>query len=257
VRKASAEDVVVFEESIVRFLENLLRAAELAVSIFRFLQHREGRKQVLARSVQRLMGLLVDDKAVLRSMLELNEYSPEAKFLLAQVYREFYQDHQFLKEMEKWSLEAQGLAGQKELKEQLFSEKTTVVFVNILEEMGKIVRISKNLPGVLGFIPSNLIGLSINEIIPFSIKPHHDAALLNFIENYTGRDSYRTLDFQFYAYNSDFHLQEVRVHYSWVMTDFHSFLMAGVIERVDSDANVILTDEFGFLEGWTRKIGVE
>jgi hypothetical protein len=123
--------------------------------------------------------------------------------------------------------------------------------------MGKIVKISKNLPGVLGFIPSNLIGLSINEIIPFSIKPHHDASLLNFIERYSYKDSYRNLDFQFYAYNSDFHLQEVRVHYSWVMTNFHSFHMAGVIERVDSDANVILTDEFGYLEGWTRKIGTE
>ncbi len=51
----------------------------------------------------------------------------------------------------------------------------------MLEEVGKIVKVSKNLPGVLGFLPSNLIGLSINEILPFSIKPHHDAALLSFI----------------------------------------------------------------------------
>jgi hypothetical protein len=33
--------------------------------------------------------------------------------------------------------------------------------------------------------------------------------------------------------------------------------MAGVIEKVDSDANIILTDEFGYLEGWTKKIGNE
>lgn len=56
-----------------------------------------------------------------------------------------------------------------------------MVFINILEEVGKIVRISKNLPGVLGFLPSNLVGLSVNEIIPFSIKPFHDAGLVRFI----------------------------------------------------------------------------
>ncbi len=33
--------------------------------------------------------------------------------------------------------------------------------------------------------------------------------------------------------------------------------MAGVIERIDSDSNVILTDHRGFLEGWTKKVGCE
>lgn len=32
------------------------------------------------------------------------------------------------------------------------------------------------------------------------------------------------------------------VRYSWVMNNFNSFFMAGVIERVDSDTHVILTD---------------
>jgi|LakMenEpi03Aug12_release.lakeMendotaPanAssembly.Ray.scaffolds.fasta_scaffold1507095_1 hypothetical protein len=41
------------------------------------------------------------------------------------------------------------------------------------------------------------------------------------------------------------------------MTDFQTFLMAGVIEKIESEANVILTDQWGFLEGWTRKIGTE
>jgi hypothetical protein len=41
------------------------------------------------------------------------------------------------------------------------------------------------------------------------------------------------------------------------MTDFNSYQMAGVIGRIDSETNVILTDEFGYLEGWTKKIGAE
>jgi len=54
------------------------------------------------------------------------------------------------------------LGNQKELKERFFGEKTTVIFINVLEEIGKIIHISKNLPGVLGYQPSNLLGLSIN-----------------------------------------------------------------------------------------------
>lgn len=41
------------------------------------------------------------------------------------------------------------------------------------------------------------------------------------------------------------------------MNDFSSFYMAGVIERVESEAHVILTDEYGNLEGWTKRIGGE
>jgi light-regulated signal transduction histidine kinase (bacteriophytochrome) len=44
--------------------------------------------------------------------------------------------------------------------------------------MGKVIKISKNLPSVLGYEPNNLIGLSINEIIPFSVKPFHDENML-------------------------------------------------------------------------------
>lgn len=33
--------------------------------------------------------------------------------------------------------------------------------------------------------------------------------------------------------------------------------MAGLIQKVESDANIILTDQFGYLEGWTKRIGSE
>jgi hypothetical protein len=52
---------------------------------------------------------------------------------------------------------------------------------------------------------------------------------------------------QFYAYNSDFHLQEIIISYSWIMTGFESFYMAGLLERVESEYGVILTDQYGFL----------
>ena len=59
-----------------QFLENFLKAAELGVSVLKFLQQREARKQVLARNVGNLVGLLVANKAGLQRMLELNQYSP-------------------------------------------------------------------------------------------------------------------------------------------------------------------------------------
>jgi len=34
---------------------------------------------------------------------------------------------------------------------------------------------------------------------------------------------------QFYAYNNDFHLQEVTINYNWIMSDFNCFQMAGII----------------------------
>lgn len=59
-----------------QFLENFLKASELGVSVLKFLQQREARKQVLARNVGNLVGLLVANKAILQRMLELNQYSP-------------------------------------------------------------------------------------------------------------------------------------------------------------------------------------
>jgi light-regulated signal transduction histidine kinase (bacteriophytochrome) len=76
-----------------------------------------------------------------------------------------------------------------------------VVFLNILEELGKVVKISKNLPSVLGYEPTNLLGLSINEIIPFSVKSYHDESLLNFIEHYSNKGKRHSHTLDFYAYN--------------------------------------------------------
>ena len=63
---------------------------------------------------------------------------------------------------------------QKQTKTRLFNKKTTAIFINILDETGRITKVSKNLSAVLGHSPSDLLGKSINEIIPFSIQPNHD-----------------------------------------------------------------------------------
>lgn len=76
-----------------------MKAAETAVSLLRFMQLREARKYILAENISQLIELLDENKQTLLSMLELNEFSSEAKLLLVQTYGSFYQDSSFLKEI--------------------------------------------------------------------------------------------------------------------------------------------------------------
>ena len=39
------------------------------------------------------------------------------------------------------------------------------------------------------------------------------------------------------------------------MNNFEGFELSGSFKKIDSDEEVILTDQYGNLEGWTSKIG--
>lgn len=61
---------------------------------------------------------------------------------------------------------------------------------------------------------------------------------------------------QYYSYNKDFHLQEVVVRYNFVMSYFSQFYLSGVFRKVqEENKNVILTDKYGNIEGWTKELG--
>ena len=132
-------------------MHNFMTACELSISILKFMQSKEGRKETLALVVAKLMDTLEENQVVIRELFQLNEYSPEVKFLLIKTYGMLYNDVNFLKETQKWMNESLLIENQKELKEKLFHEKSVAVFINILEELGKVVKISKNLPSVLGY----------------------------------------------------------------------------------------------------------
>ena len=99
-----------------------------------------------------------------------------------------------------------------------------------------------------------MIGLSINEIIPNSIKKFHDDVLLNFLKGYSTRLSKKDPYIQFYAYNKEFNLQEVKISYNFIMNSFQDFQLSGVMQKIDKEEKIILTDYYGNLEGWTSKI---
>lgn len=48
------------------------------------------------------------------------------------------------------------------IQKQLFNKDKALVVLNVLDEVGKISRVSNNLPNVLGYTSNSLIGLSIN-----------------------------------------------------------------------------------------------
>lgn len=57
--------------------------------------------------------------------------------------------------------------------------------IKVIDEVGKITKVSNNIPNVLGYASHSLVGLSINELIPLSIREIHDSILNNFVANVT------------------------------------------------------------------------
>ena len=152
--------------------------------------------------------------------------------LMKVMFNEFYNDLEFDKDMEQKSRIHVTSLAQKQIKTRLFNRKTTAIFINILDEPGKITRVSKNLPAVLGHSPSDLLGRSINEIIPFTIQPFHDEILIKFAQKYSKKTMRSDPKIQFYAYNKDFHLQECIIRYNFVMSYFSSFELSGVCRKI-------------------------
>jgi len=67
----------------------------------------------------------------------------------------------------------------------LFSKDAALVVVNISDEIGKITKVSNNMPNVLGYSSHTLIGMSINGLIPLTIREIHDDIVKNFINNFS------------------------------------------------------------------------
>lgn len=73
---------------------------------------------------------------------------------------------------------------------------------------------------VLGYYPSDLLGLSINELMPFSIRPHHDDIIINFLKKCSTKVFRSDPYIKFLAYRKEFHLEECVINYSFNMNDF-------------------------------------
>lgn len=71
-------------------------------------------------------------------------------------------DQEFVRQLDIRNRNHTEPVAHKILKELLFGEQTAVLFLNIQEDVGKIVKVSKNLPAVLGYASSSLVGQSVN-----------------------------------------------------------------------------------------------
>lgn len=128
--------------------------------------------------------------------------------------------------------------------------------MSVLEDVGKITKVSKNIKEVLGYSSFDLIGLNINELMPFSLRAQHNEVILNFIKKYSKKTFKSDPFVKFFAYNKNFNLQEVQVNYYFNMLDFSNFELSGLFKRVsNSHHTVVITDTIGNIEGWTEDLG--
>ena len=65
-RMCSSLDVIKFEESMIKFMKNFLTAAEMSISILKFMQSKEGRKETLAEVIRKLIDILIDNQQLIR-----------------------------------------------------------------------------------------------------------------------------------------------------------------------------------------------
>lgn len=77
-------------------------------------------------------------------------------------FRQLYNDSIFLREVMSSMREETYTQNHKLIQKQLFSKDTALVVINVLDEVGKISKVSNNMQNVLGYTSHSLIGLSIN-----------------------------------------------------------------------------------------------
>lgn len=66
-------------------------------------------------------------------MREINDISLEGMILMKVMFNEFYNDLEFVKDMEQKSRLYITSLAQKQVKTRLFNKKTTAIFINILD----------------------------------------------------------------------------------------------------------------------------
>jgi hypothetical protein len=66
-------------------------------------------------------------------MREINDISLEGMILMKVMFNEFYNDLEFVKDMEQKSRVYITSLAQKQVKTRLFNKKTTAIFINILD----------------------------------------------------------------------------------------------------------------------------
>lgn len=100
-------------------------------------------------------------------------------------FRQLYNDCVFVREINSKFRDEINQINHRRIQKQLFTKEVALIVVNVLDEVGKITKVSKNIPHVLGYTAYSLVGLSINELIPFTIRNVHDDILRKFVSNFT------------------------------------------------------------------------
>lgn len=77
------------------------------------------------------------------------------------------------------------------------------------------------------------------------MKVHHINNLSRFINNYDKAKAMSQRTVLFYMNNNNYELQKVDVGYNLVMSSFYSFLVCGIIKKVNQDGEAIILNSEG------------
>lgn len=130
-----------------------------------------------------------------------------------------------------------------------------MVFVNMLDQIGKIVKTSKNLPCILGYNPHELEGIHIDTLLLHSMKDFHIANMSKFINSYDIIQALNPRSVDFYINTNKYELIPINVGYNLVMSSFNMFQMCGIIYKKIIDEDIIILNYCGNIQGFTSRIG--
>lgn len=116
--------------------------------------------------------------------MKINSERIQGKYMLKLLFEDLHKDSEFEKGLEEKHREYILSAIQMSYRKKLFNSKTSVIFINALDEVGKVTKVSNNIVDILGYNAHHLIGSSICEIIPHSLRATHTNSILRYIKIY-------------------------------------------------------------------------
>lgn len=102
--------------------------------------------------------------------MNINLCAAELLTLMQLFFRQLYNDYIFIRDTNSELSDEANSSRNKIIQKQLFNKDTALIVLNVLDQVGKITNVSNNMPNLLGYMASSLIGLSINELIPLTVR---------------------------------------------------------------------------------------
>ena len=151
-----------YETKILIIIEKMLIIANLSCDILDLLKLKDPKREIFLQKVMALVQEINAVKIEFEKGCRLFRSAIEINCLLELLFEEIYNDGLFVRSINKERKEEVRSSAQIESQKKIFGKDVTLILISVLDEVGRIKRVSKNLPNVLGFNAHHIMGLSIN-----------------------------------------------------------------------------------------------